>query len=225
MNRTFATRTLSLATALCIPFGLVACGGDKEDEASSQTTSTTTTTTSTTSTSTTPTSTEVPKEEEKKPEEKAPAEQSPAGQPPAPAPTDQINPLAPIQAKPVNTGRPGTPEERQQITDMLNNIAQGRTPREVLERTADSTCQSLIDANGGRGAFFPSDPQVAMALDAPLAALPDFRPAHVSAVDNLQVDGDVASATVTTVSEGQEPVTAVMRFHNEGGWKMCGNDM
>lgn len=102
---------------------------------------------------------------------------------------------------------------------MLRRPEQQTTMHGYMNNMVDSLCTELIEQNGGRQAFsFNEIP------DLPLNQIPEYNATRttLTGVENVTVDGENASANVTTSKGSGESETMTMRFRNEGGaWKLC----
>lgn len=130
---------------------------------------------------------------------------------PAPAPMGTVEPAA--------NGRPGTPEEEQAITAMLKRQESATTVNEYFSIFVDSMCTEIINEQGGPQAF-----SVEGLPDVPLNSIPEYEAmaTKVTGVAGLRVDGQRATADVTTVTGAGESATNTMAFRNEqGNWKLC----
>lgn len=162
------------------------------------------------------------------PDASAAPSKSQAAPAPAPAPAGSVGsadqqglqPIQPAQG-PVDPvqGRPGTPQEIAGITEMLRRPEQQTTMHGYMNNMVDSLCTELIEQNGGHQAFsFNEIP------DLPLNQIPEYNATRttLTGVENVTVDGENASANVTTSKGSGESETMTMRFRNEGGaWKLC----
>ncbi|MEZ2188814.1 hypothetical protein [Corynebacterium sp. CCM 9204] len=220
-----AKKTIAAAALIApLSMSMVACssnGDDAEGSMTSTSTSASTTTSTETSTSTTSSSTE--SEEMPKPEGTS------SGKEPAPAPAQEQEAAAavaaaaaalpsPKPAAPVEGGRPATPEETQEIESLARSVAWGPTLKSYLGGILDNTCRSVLQAQGGREAF-----DLNQIPDIPMEAIPELqgRKAEVQSVKDVKVDGNTASATVTTATGGHVE-SGTMRFLKEdGAWKLC----
>lgn len=204
---------------------VAACGSGKNDEPAGTTTTATATPSSTvTSAAAAPESSAATS---------APAETAapePAKDtPPAPAqqPAPAANGAAPelpaqvpaITVAPATNGRPGTDAEAQAITAMLKRQETATTVNEYFGTFVDSMCSEVLNEQGGPDAF-----SLEGAPDMPLASFPDYAATatKVTGVSGLLVEGDRATADVTTVTGAGQTATNTMAFRNEqGNWKLC----
>lgn len=205
---------------------LAGCGSEKEDAVGSATSAPTPAATSTSATSNVtaaPTTSAVPTtsaapvtstQKSEVPSAAAPrATPAQAGAAALPAAPEQIN------VPPITGGRPGTPEEQRAITELLKRQEQVTTVHGYLNNFAESLCADILNQQGGPGAF---------ALDGipdmPLTMLPEYAQSKTSVVEvkDVKVDGNRATADVTTVTGAGESATTTTAFRNENGkWKVC----
>lgn len=163
--------------------------------------------------------------------------QNPDGEQP-PAPEDQMPPTAQPDSgveipeamrqaaqlgeeedlAPIENGQPASDADRQQIQDLVFGLDKQTTIRSYIGYVPSHTCRAVVEANGGEAAT-----DVSGLPDLPLSEWPQYRNANpkVNNVDNVLVQGDLASANVTATSGGQTR-TDVQRFAREDGqWKFC----
>lgn len=140
--------------------------------------------------------------------------------PPAPNAADLPSQGLPVgEVAPLASGRPGTQAEIAAITTMLRRQEQQTTFRGFMQNYADSLCDELVEEQGGRAAFDSSN-----VPDLPLAAMPEYQATatKVTAVDNVVVEGERASADVTLVDGSGVKTTNTMVFRFErNDWKLC----
>ena len=111
---------------------------------------------------------------------------------------------APTSEAPAPASEPAVPPE---VTGTL---------RQFMATTVNNTCARLIEEGGGA-------PDLNEVPDLPLESIPDYQKAKptVDSVEDVRVNGESASASVTHTSNGKTE-TGVMRFQRENGaWKMC----
>ncbi|MCF4006320.1 hypothetical protein L1O03_03885 [Corynebacterium uropygiale] len=114
-------------------------------------------------------------------------------------------------------GAPASAEEQQAIEGLLKGQYQVTTTREFAEYMLHHACQKVVDQNGGDAAFDRGE-----VPDLPVAQLPGFQGSGIQAVEDVRVDGDNASALVTSVSGNGQTHTSTMRFLRENGqWTFC----
>lgn len=120
--------------------------------------------------------------------------------------------------QPVEGGQPAGDADGEQITTMVQGLG-GRDIRGFMNYTVDNACRSYIDANGGEQNMRQSADMLA---NSPQFAAVNGQGPSVDSVDNIQVNGDQASANVTLSYPEADPVTEVMPFTREGGkWTFC----
>lgn len=230
MTRTITARNSIVATVLVAPLVLGACGKHEEasapaESSSSAPSSVVATTTQTAGSETgSPSATPGPDTSASGgPDAPGAAPHGPAVSPnPGAAPAPNIpggmknNDLS-MKTSPV-AGSPASPEDTKEITNLMHHLVWANTTREYVTNWANATCSKVIEQQGGPAAM---DPQ--SVPDLPMDQMPAGQggPAKVDAVDNVRVDGENASATVTSTSNGQTSTGNVL-FHREGGsWKVC----
>lgn len=140
---------------------------------------------------------------------------------PAAAPVPGGLPQAPVKSnvEPAAQGRPGTPEEIQAITERVKKQESATTIHQYINTFVDSMCTEVLNQQGGAAAF-----NLAGIPDAPLTVMPDYAATatKVTDVTNVLVEGDRATASITTVTGAGESATNTMAFRNEqGAWKIC----
>lgn len=149
--------------------------------------------------------------------EKKPATSAAGAPQPAPQALPGQVPVATVA--PAKNGRPGTPAETQAITDMLKRQESATTVNEYFSIFVDSMCSEIINEQGGPEAF-----STAGVPDMPLAAIPEYQATatKVTGVDDVLIEGERATAKVTTVTGAGETAANTMAFRNEqGNWKLC----
>ncbi|MEJ5997068.1 hypothetical protein [Corynebacterium sp. H130] len=149
------------------------------------------------------------------------AESSSQSKPAAAAPVPGGLPQAPVKSnvEPAAQGRPGTPEEIQAITERVKKQESATTIHQYINTFVDSMCTEVLNQQGGAAAF-----NLAGIPDAPLTVMPDYAATatKVTDVTNVLVEGDRATASITTVTGAGESATNTMAFRNEQGtWKIC----
>jgi len=220
------------ALALVTPFALVACGSDESEETAAPSTSAVTSTVEATSskeTSSVETTTSKAKEtsEEAEPTTQTPAEtqepESGQGTDPAAAAaagaTDAAagNPLAAEELQPVQGGQPADEATRGAISKLVNGWYEVGDMRSYMRYIPEHTCTQVLEQNPDvHNVDYSVFPQI------PMNQVSDnWNAAGVQSIDDLAVNGDTASATVT-VNTGEGVDTSVMRFKNESGnWLFC----
>ena len=217
------------ALALVAPLDLVACGSDESEDTSAPTTSAVTSTVEATSekeTSSVETTTSEAEETSEAPESdvSAPAETGePEGgegiDPEAAGAADAVSggPLDAEELQPVEGGQPADEATRKQISALVNGWYEVEDMRAYMRYIPEHTCAQVLEQNPDvNNVDYSVFPQI------PMNQVNDkWNTAGVQSIDDLVVNGDVASATVT-VNTGEGVDTSVMRFKNEGGnWLFC----
>ncbi|CAB0561368.1 hypothetical protein CIP107509_01597 [Corynebacterium diphtheriae] len=211
--------SLKLPILACATAGvmvLTACGsdGDSSDSSASKTS---------TGASTSKSASAKPSEpsDAPAPESAAPAPAPENGQPapghPAPGPIDNPE-ISFIPQAPVADGAPASAEDRQAIEGLVRGIMNATTVRQFMGYIPQNTCARYLEANGGLAAM-----NIDQIPDVPLADFPQYAHARptIDSVTDIQVNGDSASATVTSTADGQTN-SAVQRFARENGrWTFC----
>ncbi|UWE91636.1 hypothetical protein NY044_09000 [Corynebacterium diphtheriae bv. mitis] len=154
-------------------------------------------------------------------ESAAPAPAPENGQPapghPAPGPIDNPE-ISFIPQAPVADGAPASAEDQQAIEGLVRGIMNATTVRQFMGYIPQNTCARYLEANGGLAAM-----NIDQIPDVPLADFPQYAHARptIDSVTDIQVNGDSASATVTSTADGQTN-SAVQRFARENGrWTFC----
>lgn len=211
--------SLKLPVLACATAGvmvLTACGsdGDSSDSSASKTS---------TGASTSKSASAKPSEpsDAPAPESAAPAPTPENGQPapgqPAPGPIDNPE-ISFIPQAPVADGAPASAEDQQAIEGLVRGIMNATTVRQFMGYIPQNTCARYLEANGGLAAM-----NIDQIPDVPLADFPQYAHARptIDSVTDIQVNGDSASATVTSTADGQRN-SAVQRFARENGrWTFC----
>lgn len=211
--------SLKLPILACATAGvmvLTACGsdGDSSDSSASKTS---------TGASTSKSASAKPSEPSDAPasESAAPAPAPENGQPapghPAPGPIDNSE-ISFIPQAPVADGAPASAEDQQAIEGLVRGIMNATTVRQFMGYIPQNTCARYLEANGGLAAM-----NIDQIPDVPLADFPQYAHARptIDSVTDIQVNGDSASATVTSTADGQTN-SAVQRFARENGrWTFC----
>ncbi|UJL57954.1 hypothetical protein [Corynebacterium diphtheriae] len=211
--------SLKLPVLACATAGvmvLTACGsdGDSSDSSANKTS---------TGASTSKSASAKPSEPSDAPasESAAPAPAPENGQPapghPAPGPIDNPE-ISFIPQAPVADGAPASAEDQQAIEGLVRGIMNATTVRQFMGYIPQNTCARYLEANGGLAAM-----NIDQIPDVPLADFPQYALARptIDSVTDIQVNGDSASATVTSTADGQTN-SAVQRFARENGrWTFC----
>jgi len=214
------------ALALVAPLALVACSsGESEDEAAATTSAVTSTveatseeeTTSEEATSEETTTSEAAETTEADTQAQA-ARQEPAAQDGgAAADAAAGNPLGTEELQPVEGGQAADEATSGQISALVNGWYEVPDMRAYMRYIPDNTCSQVLaenpDVNNVDYNMFPQIPMSQVSTN--------WNAAGVQSIDDLTVNGNDASATVT-VNTGEGVDTSVMRFKNEGGsWLFC----
>ena len=96
---------------------------------------------------------------------------------------------------------------------MVNGMANPTTTRQFFGYMIDNTCRRALEAQGGLG---PQDLN-----QIPDAEIPPHQRPTVNSVSDIKVDGDTASATVTSTAEGKQETFTMRMLREDGTWKMC----
>lgn len=231
----------AVALALVAPLALAACGTSEEDTDAAGTVTATSTKAASEESSEAPTSSEEPtstkpdESEQAKPEanknEAAGAGAGAGGADAAAesgseqAPEQLANPFEgnqdPLKAKPVapiEGGQAADPAATDEINQLVGGLYETQTLRQFLRYVPDHTCGEVMAQQGElQNMDYNQIP------DMPLSDVPNAQwdQAGVKSVEDLQVKGDTASATVTVnTPEGED--SSVMRFKQENGaWTFC----
>lgn len=240
MTLTITPKKTVAAALFVAPLALVACGSDEEDVVSGMATETNLVTVSAdTPAPSTEKKDDKDKEtsEEKKPEENEPQgaaqNQSPQAQGvPNEGAAGVVNPFedgtVPVaEVEPIQ-GQAGNEADIKGMTETMHNIY---NPKDVVSWSRvilDNSCKQVVDQTkqelASRGTSIEqTEREVQQAMDAYRAAGRPLPPVPQTAVslNDVRVNGDIASASVTVSTNGQSD-TAVQRFKREGDhWKVC----
>lgn len=206
--------SLKLPVLACATAGvmvLTACGSDGDSSDSSANKTSTGTSTSKSASAKTGEPSDVPASESAAP---AP---SPENEQPAPGPIDNPE-ISFIPQAPVADGAPASAEDQQAIEGLVRGMMNATTVRQFMGYIPQNTCARYLEANGGLAAM-----NIDQIPDVPLADFPQYAHARptIDSVTDVQVNGDSASATVTSTADGQTN-SAVQRFARENGrWTFC----
>lgn len=211
--------SLKLPILACATAGvmvLTACGsdGDSSDSSASNTSTGASTSKSASAKPSEPSDAPAPESAATAP---APENGQPAPGHPAPGPIDNPE-ISFIPQAPVADGAPASAEDRQAIEGLVRGIMNATTVRQFMGYIPQNTCARYLEANGGLAAM-----NIDQIPDVPLADFPQYAHARptIDSVTDIQVNGDSASATVTSTADGQTN-SAVQRFARENGrWTFC----
>ncbi|CAB1017964.1 hypothetical protein FRC0522_01493 [Corynebacterium diphtheriae] len=211
--------SLKLPVLACATAGvmvLTACGSDGDSSDSSANKTSTGTSTSKSASAKTGEPSDVPASESAAPAPSPENEQPAPGQP-APGPIDNPE-ISFIPQAPVADGAPASAEDQQAIEGLVRGMMNATTVRQFMGYIPQNTCARYLEANGGLAAM-----NIDQIPDVPLADFPQYAHARptIDSVTDVQVNGDSASATVTSTADGQTN-SAVQRFARENGrWTFC----
>lgn len=123
-----------------------------------------------------------------------------------------------VEADPVTGGAEAGEADRAEIEALVRGLYETETLHEFLSYLPENTCREVTDAPGA-----PDQPDFSGLPDTPLADLPGYLEARpsVASVTDLRVDGDVASASVTAVSDGQQNTATQRYLREDGAWTFC----
>ena len=123
-----------------------------------------------------------------------------------------------VEADPVTGGAEAGEADRAEIEALVRGLYETETLHEFLSYLPENTCREVAGAPGA-----PDQPDFSELPDTPLAELPGYLEArpYVESVTDLRVDGDVASASVTAVSDGQENTATQRYLREDGAWTFC----
>lgn len=119
---------------------------------------------------------------------------------------------------PVEGGTPAGEADRAEIESLVSGMYEAESLHQFFGYLPANTCNEVIQANGGAAAF-----DLEGIPDLPMNSIPGYAESNprVEAVNDIQIEGEVASASVTAFADG-ESTTEVQRFrHEDGAWKFC----
>ena len=199
--QTMSVLKKAMIVGVCVtPLVLGACGSNKEENKAEGSTSSASSvsavakqaTSSSDASTSAATSSAAPTSE-------APA---PASEPAVPPEVKLESPIQAQQLAPIE-GQPASAGDKDAITNVVRSMVPTGTLRQFMATTVNNTCARVIEEGGG----VPD-----------LNEVPDL---PVDSVEDVRVNGESASASVTHTSNGKTE-TGVMRFQRENGaWKMC----
>lgn len=222
-----------IAMAMVLPLSLAACGNDDEEAENNQTTSSSAESSSSSATSSSKeSSSSKSAEEDENDDERNDQEPEPQGDEAAAgagaggaagadAMAQAQNPLGEgaQPQPPVEGGHAASPEDAAAIDGLVNGIYDSTNFRQFVTYIPDNTCQKVLQEQGGElnAADFNQIPEIPMAE----VAGPEWNTVGVQSIDDLQVNGDQASAVVN-VETGEGIDSSMMRFQRENGkWTFC----
>lgn len=205
-------RRAALAAMMVSALGLAACGsdsdGDEETTSASATTGHTTTSTTQSEESGTPSANEsAPETEPETPEDQDP-EQDPEAQ---------------REDEPEQRGAPAASEgDAAQIRAVSEGLAGDRSYADYMQYVYDNTCTADIDRLGGRDSYREQigearkENEMWSEVAGGQGNIPD-----VHGVNDIQVQGDRATANVDRTLGGNRNTELVTYVREDGAWKTC----
>ncbi|MDN5722056.1 MAG: hypothetical protein L0H20_03490 [Corynebacterium sp.] len=205
-------RRAALAAMMVSALGLAACGsdsdGDEETTSASATTGHTTTSTTQSEESETPSASEsAPETEPETPEDQDP-EQYPEAQ---------------REDEPEQRGAPAASEgDAAQIRAVSEGLAGDRPYADYMQYVYDNTCTADIDRLGGRDSYREQigearkENEMWSEVAGGQGNIPD-----VHGVNDIQVQGDRATANVDRTLGGNRNTELVTYVREDGAWKTC----
>lgn len=205
-------RRAALAAMMVSALGLAACGsdsdGDEETTSASATTGHTTTSTTHSEESETPSASEsAPETEPETPEDQDP-EQDPEVQ---------------REDEPEQRGAPAASEgDAAQIRAVSEGLAGDRPYADYMQYVYDNTCTADIDRLGGRDSYREQigearkENEMWSEVAGGQGNIPD-----VHGVNDIQVQGDRATANVDRTLGGNRKTELVTYVREDGAWKTC----
>lgn len=212
------------ALVLVAPLTLVACGSDADSttESTSASSSTITSTKAIESTTAEESSTTEPTEatettESSEPEVAPETTEEVADAPQVDVPLAEGSPTY-DEAAPIESGSPASEADRAEIEALIQGIYQSTTIHEFISYVPQNSCRAVFEANGGEASL-----DLTGIADMPLNEYPAFVEAqpHVESIEDVQVNGDQASAVVTAVSSGQAETRTQRFLREDGQWTFC----
>lgn len=228
-------RKTLMAAVLAVPLALTACGSDEENADNAAASSSTESSTSAKATDKPDADKDKDKKDDKESGEAKPSDENkpegeqgdnpdrPAG---APAPNGQGN------GQPAPAGG-GNAADKEAITNLVNGMDDGGNNMQALAYyTLDNSCTAYINAKGGEAQLRSEAKQMVNPANGAPLTFTDFEKmarqagmqvpnnmgmAKIQKVENINVNGDNATAFVTSDQNAAE-----MQFAREGGqWKIC----
>ncbi|RNE49458.1 hypothetical protein C5L39_03630 [Corynebacterium alimapuense] len=215
------------ALVLVAPLTLVACGSDADSttESTSASSSTITSTKAIESTTAEESSTIEPTEATETTETTEPSEpevapettEEVAAAPEVDVPLAEGSPTY-DEAAPIESGSQASEADRAEIEALIQGIYQSATIHEFISYIPQNSCRAVLEANGGEASL-----DLTGIADMPLNEYPAFVEAqpHVASIEDVQVNGDQASAVVTAVSSGQAETRTQRFLREDGQWTFC----
>lgn len=218
-------RKAAVAVVSASVLALAACGSEEEGNSTAETVTSSASSSSVAPSSsvTSTSSTTVETEEPTAAPAPAPVEEPVQEQPEAAAQDAESDvsaqaeqlPMETFVQTPIEGGQAASPEDAEAITALINGINDETTLRGFMGYIPNHACSRAM-ANA-------QDLDINQIPDINLADFPEFQNAKASidSVDNIVVNGDQASASVTTSHNGVSE-TGVQRFLREGDrWTFC----
>lgn len=222
-----------LTAVVVSALGLAACGSDSEGD--EETTSASATSSSESAGSSAPSETSAGSEESQDPSasESAP-ESEPEAEPESEAPEEdpaQDNPDNPDN--PDNAGNAANQAQRQgapasgddasQIRGVSEGLAGDRSYAEYMQYVYDTTCTADIDRLGGRDSYRQQIEEARKENKQWSEVAGEGNIPTVHGVNDIQVQGDRATANVDRTIGGNRGSEVVTYVREDGGWKTCAN--
>ncbi|MDY3127633.1 MAG: hypothetical protein SOW59_05820 [Corynebacterium sp.] len=221
MSLLISAKKPAIALALVAPLVLTACGSKEKDSTTTSATTVTSTSAVETATTTAVTTSVEPSASDAAATAGNEAdanngEANAAGAAGAGAAAEG-NPLPTTELAPVADGQPADAATKDAISGLVNGIYTVNDTRSFLRYIPEHTCSEVLAQN----------PDINQVDYNTVPAMPmtemngNWAAAGVQSIEDLAVNGDRASATVT-INTGETVDTSVMRFRNEGGrWLFC----
>lgn len=216
-------RKAAVAVVSASVLALAACGSEEEGNSTAETVTSSASSSSTAPSSSVTSTSSTTVETEEPTVAPAPVEEPMQEQPEAGAQDAESDVAAQAEQLPMETfvqtpiegGQAASPEDAEAITALINGINDETTLRGFMGYIPNHACSRAM-ANA-------QDLDINQIPDINLADFPEFQNAKASidSVDNIVVNGDQASASVTTSHNGVSE-TGVQRFLREGDrWTFC----
>lgn len=216
-------RKAAVAVVSASVLALAACGSEEEGNSTAETVTSSASSSSTAPSSSVTSTSSTTVETEEPTVAPAPVEEPMHEQPEAGAQDAESDVAAQAEQLPMETfvqtpiegGQAASPEDAEAITALINGINDETTLRGFMGYIPNHACSRAM-ANA-------QDLDINQIPDINLADFPEFQNAKASidSVDNIVVNGDQASASVTTSHNGVSE-TGVQRFLREGDrWTFC----
>lgn len=119
--------------------------------------------------------------------------------------------------QPIEGGAAASAGETDALQGLVDGVYKQSDLRSFLDYVPSNTCDRVVEDQKARGEYH----DVSSVPNMPTSSLPGYSRSHVEPIQDVKVDGDRASATVTSVTQ-DGPQTSTMRFHKENEkWKFC----